>query len=209
MGCISAPTSQRALPVASQTFYAEEQLTLGQALGIRRDAFVRDLGWGLLWLIVLCLPLLIDVVLAINSWQNIDTGDAEAYYLLIIPPFYAELAPTTLIVIGIIGAIPFLFINAATEELLYRGYCQQYLKIPGTTVILAVAFGVQYALFEQASSDMLFIFYRLVYWGLVAALIVRIHKRLLPGMIALSILNLLMVLVGVVWPIMCPVTPMS
>lgn|GEM_PF-4638355 len=196
--------------LALKRFYAEERLTLLQALGIRRDTFVRDLGLGLLWLIVLGLPLCVETALITHSLHSTgpdtDISDAEASYVIIEPSLYTELAPKTLIILGIIGAIPFLLLNAATEELLYRGYCQQYLKIPGAILILAVAFGTQYGLFEQAPSGMLFIFYRLVYWGLVAALIVRIHKRLLPGMIALSILNLVMVLVGIVWPIVCPVT---
>ena len=140
-----------------------------------------------------------------STVPDTDISEAEAYYLIIEPSLYVDLAPKTLIIIGVIGVIPFLLLNAATEELLYRGYCQQHLKISGAIFLLAVAFGVQYALFEQDPSGMLLIFYRLVYWGLVAALIARIHKRLLPGMIALSILNLVMVLVGIGGPIIVPV----
>lgn len=181
-------------------FYHVEGLTLPMAMGVRRPGIGKDIGWGILWFFVLNIPFYLVIVLVLFVLFGTDFaamgtiwGEQDSS---------STLSPWVLLTLAICSVIPFILFNAVAEELVFRGYCQQHLGIPQTTIILALVFGFQHIFFAPTPPAMLIFFCAFTVWGLIAAVIVRRQGRLFPVIIAHGIINTLMSLPALVLPFM-------
>lgn len=166
--------------------------TLRAMIGFDRARLGRDLGWGLLWIVVLYVPFagaIIGTMFALfggeafASFERVFAPDAAA-----IPSFGTPL----LLTIAVIAVLTFAPLNAPTEELVFRGYSQGGLwRRPVLSVLLpSIAFGLQHVAFAPTVPGMVVFAVAFFVWGVGSALIYRAQRRLMPLIIAHFIVNL-------------------
>ncbi len=185
--------------------YRERGLTLRQALGIQPGRLGRDIAWGLLWLVVLNVPFMLAVVGGVFALYG--AGAPEAFATIFIDPdATTALSPLVLLILGVVSAVPFMLINAPTEELAFRGYGLQGLTArwgaAAAVAVTSLLFGVQHMFFAATPPGMLVYVVAFTVWGLVAALIVRRQGRLFPVVVAHWIINIVMSAPAIVFPIL-------
>lgn len=135
-------------------------------------------------------------------------SDAPAAFatLFFDPASSVQMGPAVLLVVSVVAVVPFMLINAPTEELVFRGYGLEGLasRWGGATAILvtSLAFGAQHVLFAATTPAMLIYFIAFTVWGLCAAIIVRRQGRLFPVVIAHWIVNIMMSSPAIVLPIL-------
>lgn len=159
-----------------------------------------DVLWGLLWIVVLWMPYSAALmgVFALTTeapFEAMETAFvSEATTLQVSTPVAMAL--------GIIAAITFTPLNAPTEELLYRGVAQDGFGRRGWAWLLvpSLAFGLQHAWFAATWQGSLSMVVAFTVWGLGSALIVRRQGRLLPILIAHTVVNLATSLPGAIFP---------
>lgn len=185
--------------------YRREGISLRDALGIRQGKIGRDILWGLLWLFVVNIP----YVLAISGTVFLLYGaDAPAAFetIFVNPEATTAISPVWLLVISIVSVIPFMIINAPTEELVYRGYVMRGLaeKHGGAFAVIAtsVTFGVQHMAFAATPAGMIVFFVAFTVWGLGAAIIVRKQGRLFPIVVAHWLINIMLAAPAIIFPIL-------
>lgn len=173
--------------------YREQGLTLGAALGIRKGRVGRDVLWGVLWLVVLNIPFAVAVSGTVFALYG---SDAPAAFETIFfdPASSVPMPPAILLIISLVAIVPFMLINAPTEELLFRGYGLNGIasRWGGVAAIIATSllFGAQHVFFAASAPGMLVYFVAFTLWGLCAAIIVRKQGRLFPVVIAHWIVNI-------------------
>jgi membrane protease YdiL (CAAX protease family) len=175
-----------------------------------RDVFggsPRDLGWGLLWVVVLWPPfvLTIFVVMWLLHGAEMFTAfetvffDADA-----VPALPAAVALN----LGVLTVLTFAPLNAPAEELVYRGYAQSALAtrwpVGAAIACSAVAFGLQHAFFAPTRDAMIVYVGAFTVWGLGSGLIVARQGRLLPITIAHFLVNLATSAPALVFPLVAP-----
>lgn len=191
--------------VLVRRFYRDEGVSLGSAMGIRRRRIGRDILWGLLWLSVLNVPFVLAVAGTVFALYR---GDAPWAFSTIFfdPAASVQMEPTALLVISLLAVVPFMMINAPTEELVFRGYGLDGIgpRWGGAvaTLITSLLFGAEHILFAATVPGMLVYFIAFTIWGLCAAIIVRKQGRLFPVVIAHWIVNILMSSPAIVFPIL-------
>lgn len=191
--------------VMVRKFYRDEGVSLAAALGIQKGRVGRDILWGLLWLFVLNVPFMAVVAGTVFALYG---SDAPAAFETIFfnPESSVQMEPAILLIISLVAVVPFMLINAPTEELVFRGYGLDGIasRWGGAAAILATSllFGAQHILFAATVPGMLVYFVAFTVWGLCAAIIVRKQGRLLPVVIAHWIVNIMMSSPAIIFPIL-------
>lgn len=191
--------------VMVRRFYREDGVPLPTALGMQKGRIGRDMLWGLLWLFVLNVPFIAVVSGTVFALYR---GDAPAAFATIFfdPASSVQLEPGVLLIISVLAIVPFMLINAPTEELVFRGYGLDGIASQwgGAAAIATTSllFGAQHTLFAATVPGMLVYFLAFTVWGLGAAIIVRKQGRLFPVVIAHWIVNIMMSSPGIVLPIL-------
>lgn len=186
-------------------FYRHQGLSLRAAMGVQHGRIVKDIGWGLLWLIVLNVPFALAV--SGTVWLMYGTQAPEAFGTIFVnPAAQAPLSPTWLLLIGLIAVIPFIVLNAPVEELVFRGYglngLQTGLGRVGAIMTTSLLFGAQHIFFAATVPGMLVYFVAFTVWGGIAAIIVTKQGRLLPIIIAHWMINVMLSAPALVLPIL-------
>jgi membrane protease YdiL (CAAX protease family) len=172
-----------------------EGTSISQLAGFERARVGRDLGWGLLWLMVLYVPFALTVLGtmlvmfgadAFTSFERVFAPDVHAAGLL--PQSVAT-------VLAILTVATFAPLNAPTEELVFRGYAQGRLAHtwPAAFAVLlpAAVFGLQHALFAPTQEGAIVYVAAFFVWGLGSGLIYLRQRRLAPLIYCHIIVNLL------------------
>ncbi|MDJ1371490.1 CPBP family intramembrane glutamic endopeptidase [Gulosibacter molinativorax] len=185
--------------------YRREGMTLRDALGIRRGKVGRDILWGLLWLVVMNVPFAVAVAGTVFLLYGAD-APAAFETIFVNPEAESAISLAWLLVIAIVSVIPFMLINAPTEELVYRGYAMSGIarRRGGAVAVIATSlvFGVQHMAFAATVPGMLVFLVAFTLWGAAAALIVRWQGRLFPVVVAHWIINFMLSSPGIVFPIL-------
>lgn len=191
--------------VIVRKFYRDQGVSLRAALGIQNGRIGRDVLWGLLWLFVLNVPFMAVVAGTVFVLYGSDAPSAFAT-IFFDPASSVRTAPAVLLVISLVAVVPFMLINAPTEELIFRGYGLEGIASRwGATVAIfatSLLFGAQHILFAATVPGMLVYFIAFTVWGLCAALIVRKQGRLFPVVIAHWIVNIMMSSPAIILPIL-------
>ena len=186
-------------------FYRDKGVSLRAALGIQKGRIGRDVLWGLLWLFVLNIPFMAVVAGTVFALYGSDAPSAFAT-IFFDPASSVRMEPVVLLVISLVAVIPFMLINARTEELVFRGYGLDGIasRWGATVAIVATSllFGAQHILFAATVPGMLVYFIAFTVWGLCAGFIVRKQGRLLPVVIAHWIVNIMMSSPAIILPIL-------
>ena len=161
-------------------------------LGWRSDRIGRDLAWGLLWLAVMYLPF-VGVMIGIMALRfGADLFDS--FETVFVSGSLPDLPMAVWGVLGVISALTFAPLNAPTEELVYRGYAQGRLarRLPSAVAIAipAVLFGIQHIWYAPTPDAVLIFVCCFTVWGLIAGLIYRWQRRLMPLVFAHGLVNL-------------------
>lgn len=185
--------------------YHAEGRRLRDVMGVRPGRVGVDVLWGLLWLVVLGIPFVVAVVATTFALHG--SGTVQAFETI----FFDPTAPTPtdpwiLLSLGVVGALPFMAINAPVEELLYRRYAQDGLAARygtgGAMVLASLVFGLQHIVFVPVGTGMVVYFVAFTAWGLAAAGIVRRQGRLLPVIIAHGLVNVGFGSLAIVFPVL-------
>src|SRR5690606_32654493 len=167
--------------------------SLRELIGFDRGRLGRDIGWGLLWLVVLWIPFLAGIMGTMFAlyganmfvaFETVFTPDEAAY------PAWGFAVSLTLAILTIVTFAP---LNAPAEEAAYRGYSQGRIahRMPVLAVLLpSIAFGIQRVFFATPAPAMLVYAVAFFGWGLGSALIYRRQRRLMPLIVAHLIVNL-------------------
>ena len=191
--------------LAVRRLYRDEGISLSEALGIRKGRIGRDILWGLLWLVALAVPFMVAISGTVFALYG---GDAPAAFETIFfdPASSVPMHPGILLATSMVAVVPFMLINAPTEELVFRGYALEGIasRWGGAAAIVAtaVAFGAQHVFFAATAPGMLVYAIAFTVWGLCAATIVRRQGRVFPVLIAHWIVNIMMSSPAVVLPIL-------
>lgn len=173
--------------------YRSQGVTLRQAMGIRRGRLLQDIGWGLLWLIVLNIPFMLAVTATVFALYGRDAEEAFAT-IFFNPDALLPMSSAVLLGISVFSVIPFMVLNAPVEELIFRGYGLAGLQRPlgraGGIIMSSVLFGAQHVVFAATVPGMVVFFIAFTIWGLIAAVIVSRQQRLFPVIIAHWIINI-------------------
>lgn len=176
-----------------------------RAIFAPRRSVLRDVGWALVWLMVLYVPFVLTVMVAM--WLLYGPDMFAAFQSVFFNANAATVAsPVWSLALGIIAVLTFAPLNAPAEEAVYRGLAQSKLSTawgswPAMLVCSAV-FGLQHAFFAPTAAAMIVYVAAFTAWGLGSALIVRRQGRLLPVTIAHFIVNLMTSAPAVLFPIL-------
>lgn len=191
--------------VVVRKLYRQHHLTLRQALGIQPGRVGKDLLWGLLWLLVLNVPFGVAVAGMVFLLYGSDAPEAFET-IFVNPEAMMPLHPAALLGIALVSVVPFMVLNAPTEELVFRGYgmagLEPRLGITGAIIVTAVLFGAQHVLFAATLPGMLVFFVAFTVWGVLAAVIVQKQGRLFPVVIAHYLVNIGLSAPAIVFPIL-------
>jgi uncharacterized protein len=161
-----------------------------------RDVFggsSRDIGWGLLWVVVLYLPFAVTVFAVMGLLHGADLF--TAFETVFFDPSKApDFPPAVALVLGVLTVLTFAPSNAPAEELVFRGYAQTALSrtwpLPAAITCSAVVFGLQHAFFAPTVDAMIVYVAAFTVWGIGSGMIVARQRRLLPITVAHFIVNL-------------------
>ncbi|MGF3057459.1 lysostaphin resistance A-like protein [Microbacterium sp. YY-01] len=189
--------------VLVRRWYRADNKNFSDVLGIQIGRVGRDVLWGLLWLFVMNIPFSLVVAGTVFAMYGADAP--RAFETI----FYNAnddviTSPAWALAVAIISVIPFMLINAPTEELVYRGYALTGISrrfgptigVPSTSLL----FGAQHVLFAASASGMLVYFIAFTVWGAIAAVIARRQGRLFPIVIAHWLINIMMSAPGIIFP---------
>lgn len=179
--------------------------SLRAALGFERRRLGRDLLWGVLWLVVLNVPFVLVVAATVFALYG-SAAPAAFETIFVDPSASAPLHPLALLMLALLAVVPFMLINAPTEELVFRGLALEGIAFrwggAAATAVTSIAFGAQHVLFAASAPGMLVYFLAFTVWGACAAVIVRRQGRLMPVVIAHWIVNILMSAPALVMPVL-------
>ncbi len=167
-----------------------EGIGVRDLIGVDRARLGRDVGLGLLWLVVLNVPFMVAIVLTTvvltrpadpealgEGFAQVFAGGTEtAFPAVEFPLWWAVLA-----------AVSFALLNPVVEEMHYRGYVQPRLTaLSGRSRVgigvMAVGFAAQHITYAFTAPAMLVYFVAFLVWGTGAGLIYRRQRRL-PSLI--------------------------
>ncbi|MCI9888010.1 CPBP family intramembrane metalloprotease [Micrococcales bacterium 31B] len=191
--------------VLVRKYYRELGLGLREALGVRRGRLERDVLWGLLWLCVLNIPFTLAVGATVFALYG-PAAPRAVETIFFDASAQSPLAAVPLLVLSPVAIVPFMLINAPTEELVFRGYALTGLTrawgAPAGKLVTSGVFGAQHIVFAATPPGMLVYFVAFTAWGLTASLIVRLQGRPLPVAIAHWITIIMLSAPGIVFPIL-------
>jgi len=171
-----------------------EGFRLGSIVGFQRRRFLRDLGGGILWSMVLFVLLMGGIFVMFLAIQRIAGLTFEQIYLGD-ADFSFEMPQWLMVIMVIISGVVFPILNAPVEELQYRGYAQSRLISASGRVWLgicipAVGFGLQHMAFANSLSAAPAFAVGFFLWGIGAGIIAYRQQRLAPLIIAHFVSNL-------------------
>ncbi|MPZ65658.1 MAG: CPBP family intramembrane metalloprotease [Pseudonocardiaceae bacterium] len=188
-----------------------EGIRLRDLVGFDRARLGRDVGFGLLWLLVLNVPFIAAIMLMTvaltrpadaqalgEGFAQVFAGRAgESYAAVEFPLWWAVLT-----------AASFSLLNPVVEEMYYRGYVQPRLTaLSGRSWVgigvMAAGFAAQHIAYAVTAAATLVYFVAFLVWGTGAGLIYRWQRRL-PSLIvthfvvnaSFGVLPLVLVLAG-------------
>ena len=185
-------------------WFSEAGLSLKDALGVRAGRISKDIAWGVLWIFATYIPFVVALTGAVFLFYG---SDAPAAFETIFTPTPEETGfpPAIMVVVALIVIIPFIAINAITEELAYRGFVTTALAprfgLVGAYAVSTLFFGLQHIFFATSPLAVPIFFLAFTVWGAVAAIIVHRQNRLLPITIAHWVTNFVMSVPGIAIPI--------
>ena len=155
-----------------------------------------DVGYGLVWLLVMYVPFAAAVVLMALLLHG-PAGFADSFATMFVPPEGTglDLGPVAGVVFAAVVVALFPLTNAPVEELYYRGHAQGRLEArgaPGWLVVLlpAALFGLQHVLLAPGPEAMAVYAVAFTAWGATAGVIYRRRRRLMPLIVAHFLTNL-------------------
>lgn len=168
-----------------------EGFSLSALIGLRRGRWAADLGWGLLWSLLLGAALLAGVFAVILLWQG-PAGLTNFEQVFIGEADFSFELPVWL---AVISAVAFPLLNPVVEELQYRGYAQTRLAAASGRVsagiwLSALGFGLQHVVFAVTLVSAAAYAAGFFLWGLGAGVIAHRQGRLFPLIVAHFISNL-------------------
>lgn len=177
--------------------------TIRSLLGFERRRLLRDLLWGLLWVIVLYLPFTGAILLV--TWLQHGSELFERMETVFFDPAgIPTLNPVVWAVLGIIGALTFAPLNAPVEELVYRGFAQSTLRRRWPTVLAIVVpsilFAVQHIWYAPTPGAAAAFVAAFFVWGVGSGLIYLRQRRLMPLVFAHGLVNLFFTLPALAVP---------
>lgn len=185
--------------------YRQRGVTLRVAMGIQRGRVFKDFLWGLVWLVVMNIPFMVAISGMVFALYGADAPEAFAT-IFVNPEAIGGLSPSTMLVIAVVAVVPFMVLNAPTEELVFRGFGLAGITARRGHIVAIVAtslvFGLQHIFFAATLPGMLVFFVAFTVWGLTAAIIVHIQGRLFPVIVAHSIINIALSAPAIVVPIL-------
>lgn len=167
-----------------------EGIGLRDLIGVDRARLGRDVGLGLLWLVVLNVPFMAAVVLTTvvltrpadaqalgEGFAQVFAGRAEAAFSAVELPLWW----------AVLTAASFSLLNPVVEEMHYRGYVQPRLTaLSGRSWlgigVMAVGFAAQHVTYAFTAAAAVVYFVAFLVWGTGAGLIYRWQRRL-PSLI--------------------------
>lgn len=170
-----------------------------------RTSRLHDVGWGLLWLVVLYVPFVVTIMGVM--WLLYGSELFSAFETLFVPEgLMPTVTPGAAVTLGLLTVVTFAPVNAPAEELVYRGYGQSRLTRawPSPLAILtcSLVFGLQHVFFAPTRAAMIVYAAAFTVWGVGSALIVRRQGRLLPITVSHFLVNFLLSLPAVAVPAM-------
>lgn len=168
-----------------------EGFSLRAMIGLRRRWWAADLGWGLLWSLLLGAALLAGVFAVVLLWQGpAGATDFERVFV-----GEADFSFTLPVWLAVISAVAFPLLNPVVEELQYRGYAQTRLAAASGRVgagiwLSALGFGLQHVVFAVTLTSAAAYAAGFFLWGLGAGVIAHRQGRLFPLIVAHFVSNL-------------------
>lgn len=179
---------------------------LRDLVGFSWRRLVPDIGWGLLWVVVLNTPFIV-VIMALTFAAYRPSSGAEvgnAFQQVFAGPFAngATLSIQYPVWYAIVLAVCFSLLNPVVEEMHYRAWLQPALV--GLTSrrwlgigLMAAAFGLQHVAYAWTLVGALIYVVAFFAWGTVAGVIYQRQRRLVPLIVSHFLVNGPFVLVPV------------
>lgn len=159
-------------------------------LGFEKRRLGKDIAWGLLWLFVTYIPMIITLM---GSMYLIFGADMFQNFEQVFSKSSPQLPAGVLPAMSVFGAVIFLA-NAPIEEIIYRGWLQKGLVgcsgITTAILIQGVLFGLQHMMFAGDVRGMAIYGFMFTAWGITAGIIVHKQRRLAPMVITHWIVNI-------------------
>lgn len=171
------------------------RLTRGEArrlrdlVGFSWHRFLPDLGWGVLWVLVLNTPFIV-VIMALTFVVYLPTDGQEwgaAFQQVFAGPVASSPSLSVDFPIWYVGAVAvaFALLNPVVEEMHYRAWLQPALtSLTGRAwmgiLVMAGGFGLQHVTYGWTPTGGLIYFAAFFVWGTIAGLIYRRQRRLVP-----------------------------
>lgn len=170
-------------------------------LGFEPRRLVKDLLWGLLWLVVMYLPFAGTIMLV--TWAQHGSEMFTAMETVFFDPASVPtLDPITWSVVAIVAVVTFAPLNAPVEELVYRGYAQGLSRWPTALAVMvpSLLFGLQHVWYAPTPDAVVSFACAFFVWGLCSGLIYLRQGRLMPLVFAHGLVNLLFTLPALAVP---------
>lgn len=169
---------------------------------------LKDLLWGLLWLVIMYLPFVGTIMLV--TWMQHGSQLFTAMETIFFDPASVPtLTPIAWTVLAIIAVVTFAPLNAPVEELVYRGYAQGTLRAQGpgqqwpaalAVIVPSTLFGLQHVWYAPTPDAVVSFVCAFFVWGLCSGFIYLRQRRLMPLVFAHGLVNLLFTLPALAVP---------
>ncbi len=172
----------------------KEGRSIKELLGYQRSSLFRDILFGFLWLFILYIPFVLAVMGTMfllfgmdfmNQFEVVFAGNVDQYYS----------RPAWLAWCAAIISLIFPFLNAPTEELIYRGYAQplflkHYGKVWLSILIPSIGFAIQHVMLAASVEGAIVYAASFFVWGIGSGIIYYKQKRLFPLIVCHFIVNI-------------------
>lgn len=177
--------------------------SIRDVLGFAPRRILKDLLWGLLWLVVMYIPFVGTIMLVV--WlQHGDEMFIRMETVFVDPSAIPTLNPVAWSIIGVIGALTFAPLNAPVEELVYRGYSQGLLARRWPTafaiIVPSILFALQHIWYAPTPGATVAFVCAFFVWGICSGLIYLRQRRLMPLVFAHGLVNLFFTLPALAMP---------
>lgn len=176
-------------------------------IDFRRERVVKDISFGLLWLLVLYVPFVLTVMGIMfvlygpDLFEHFATVFAGNEEIFIFP------RPQWLLWVTASISFIFPFLNAPIEELMYRGYAQplfinHYKKVWVGIIIPAVGFALQHVILAVSLQGAIIYTAAFFVWGIGSGFIFHKQKRLFPLIVCHFFVNIVFAILPLIFLIL-------